>query len=277
MNYRHVALRCASICAVAWLLTAVVPVALAGTIVIDNFESPDPGEVHFVPPHSVDPTDALLVKHTDTDIIGNERDMLVEVLGPSGPISAAAIIGQEPEIHKAGVLQVATCGSSPTRVTLQYDGVDLDDPINKKLHNAQSLSVDLTDGGTNDRLVLRFISSDGVHPQGLKIGVQVTGAPDPHKPAELVTLKHWGYVADSNRKFEHSIKFTEFGAQGSAVFGNINSLMFLFNTDAAGVSMPNIDIVLDAIDVVPEPSVLVLLGCMFVGFAVYGYRRRRRR
>ncbi len=277
MSYRHIALRCVLIFAVAWLLTVVVPTVFAGTIVIDDFESPRPeGEVHFLP-KSTDPTTSLLVKHTDTDdhILGGERDMLIKVLGPSGPLSAAAIIGQEPEVHKAGVLQIATCGKSPTEVRLQYNGTDdpdWGDPILEKLNSAKSLSVDLTDGGTNDRFVLRFISSDGVHPKGLKIGVQVTGT-DQHEAA--VTLKYWGYVADSKRKFE--IKFTEFEPQGSAVFGNVNSLMFLFNTDAAGLSMPNVDFVIDGIDVVPEPSVLVLLGCMVVGFAVYGYRRRRRR
>jgi hypothetical protein len=246
---------------VAWVVLPARP-ASAGNIVVDDFDTPDTAELVFNLGNP-NPPSAYLVKHTLPEVLGGERDILIEVLGTAKRFSVGAMIGYDPA-SGIGALQVATSGNPATRIALQYDGEDLADSVENGLVNAQDLSVDLTDGGTNDRFELKFAYSDGVDDRGLDIGIIATSPTGG-------SLVYWGYVPDSIAPSVFSISFSEFTAQGDASFSNVSSLMFLFNFDGT----PNIDIGLDSIKAVPEPSTSALLGiALLVGGAIWLRRRR---
>ena len=270
MKYPPFARALLSVGMAVWLATAAVP-AIAGIIVIDEFDKPDsPKDVFFIRgPSGTD--DEYLVQHADSSIIGGERDVLVEVLGTAGPLSAAGMIGYESDYYDAGIFQLATYGEPGTKATLQYDGSDpsdIGDGVLDDVGLLPSATADLTDSGANDRFVLRFVSSDGVDPQGLDMKIIAEGKDASNNS---ITLTYWGYVADNDQPFTHTVLFSDFTQSGVATFGNVNSLMFLFNLDGTA----NIDFALDAIKAVPEPSAWALLGCG-IALAFCRYRRVRR-
>jgi hypothetical protein len=250
--------------AIGWVVSCCVPPVTAENVLVDDFEGPNPA-TYVLNLYNPNPPSTILVKQSYQGALGGERELLAEILGKPSPFSFGAIIGYD-ETFDRGVLQVATAGKVGSRMALQYDGEDLGDSVAHGLNNAQDLSVDLTGGGTNDRFEMSFAFSDGVDPHGLDIGVIATSPTGG-------SLTYWGYVANSNDALTRSIRFTEFTVQGEASFGNVNSLMFLFNWDGTA----NVDFALDSIAAVPEPSTWAMLGTALVVFVTYGYRRRRRR
>ncbi|NQU22181.1 MAG: hypothetical protein HQ567_12930, partial [Candidatus Nealsonbacteria bacterium] len=60
------------------------------SLMIDPFDGPDPSDSYFISAVDADP---LLIETTDASILGGERDLLVDVLGTSTPISASGTIG----------------------------------------------------------------------------------------------------------------------------------------------------------------------------------------
>ncbi|MBN2473996.1 MAG: PEP-CTERM sorting domain-containing protein [Pirellulales bacterium] len=237
---------------------------LANTIVIDSFDNPNPGTNFFVP--GLAPWGSgnpFLNKDTVVGVLGGERDILVQVVGTPLPISAAGIIGYEP-VYGNGVLEVGTYGRAGTRVTAQYDGVDMDS--SGALVDAKGLGpVDLTDGGVNDRLQLAFNSVDGGNALALGLAVTAVGAGGTPTTVNLL-------VPESGTPFVYDIPFAAFPVN---VFGSVESLTFEFNN--SGTPTPNVDFELDSVVAVPEPSTLVSLSALGALLVVVGTWRWRKR
>ena len=121
-------------------------VATALELITFNSEDPPP----FTPKNR-----ALLVT-SGGDILGGEREMLMEVVGSPTIFSGSGEVGLP-----AGTLQFGTFGEAPVKITLQYDGSDAGDSESLGLVDAMGLAdVDLTDGGSNWALAMDFVSLD---------------------------------------------------------------------------------------------------------------------
>jgi len=223
----------------------------ADSITIDSFNHPLDGTPFFVeglaPWGNSDP-----FAHEDQnvlEVIGGERDILVDVVGTASPISAAGIIA-----GPAGLLQLATFGGPGTRMIATYNGVN----------DVGLGGMDVTDSGANNKFVLRFNSIDAgdADKLGLKVTVGSTGNPPSSK----------SYLVDESTGWlDRYIPFSDFAADLTSV----TSLEFAFNDLVAPV--PNVDFELDLIEAVPEPSTLALLFALGAFVCVAGAWRRRKR
>ncbi len=246
--------------------------ATADTITIDSFNYPNdpagttfyvPGEapwgdgnpfVHQDPPNPGDP---------DTpEILGGQRDVLIEVVGDPLPISAAGIIGWEP-VYGNGLLHVATSGEPGTLIVAQYDGKDLD-PANALVDAMGLQYIDLTVEG-NNAFKLSFNSVDAGDGPMLHGSITVTGP----EGTETVPFE----VAENPDPSEKLVPFSSFTTPD--LLGSIESVTFGFN-DGPGGPISNVDIELDALEVVPEPSTIAMLGALVASLGLATLRRRRR-
>ena len=225
----------------------------AGTITIDSFDYPNPGDVFFTPgapPWGTgNPTFISRTGFPEGEVIGDKRDIYVEVKGDPTPSSAAGIVGYE-SVYQEGILKLSTGGEPGTYLIAQYDGM-VGDP------------QDLTDGGTNDRLRLTFDNVDAGDGSELALKVTVVGT----SGSAVFT----GTVAEAVSSTNRDILFTEFS--DPSVFSSVQSIAFAFNDLETPVS--NVDFEVDSIEVVPEPSTLVLLFG-FGAFMLVAWSRRKR-
>jgi len=245
-----------------------------GTYVIDDFGSPAPRDYFLIDPLLIN-NDALL-EHAFDDILGGERDILVEVIGEAGRDSAGGFIGYV-SAHDVGQLHLVTAHYPGAILTLQYDGLDSGaDAIADTLVDSRSLNADLTRGGVGDRIILEFTSSDGV--QSLGLSVEVTAE---HSGGG--TLRWKGYMEDCDSACQMEIFYEDFvktydaGVQPEPFFDDIDSLTFVFNGNGNGSPTPDVDFRLDMISVaVPEPATVVSLGMAALLLVAFGWRKRRR-
>ncbi len=239
------------------------PIANGGQIVIDSFNEPSSGDAFFMQGPSPGGPNPKLFEHPGlTEVIGSERDVLIEVAGIPTPISASGIIGYEP-VYGMGALQLNT-HEPGTRLILQYDG---DDDDSGGLVNSGGLGgIDLTDGGANLGITLHFVTLDkgGPGAPDLSLKVSVNG----EAPVEF------GIPEDpAGNEFDF---FVDFGDSRftAGVFASVDSLEFGIND--LETPIPNIDFKLDSI-VVPEPSSLALLSGLATCLLVALSRRRKQR
>ena len=258
------------LCRAAALLVAasvamLVTSANAAHIMVDSFDNPV-AQTFFVPGVSPwgngEPATIQQPEIPDpalAGIIGGQRDVLIELLADSLPMSAAGMIGYE-ATYDVGYLQIATFGEAGTCVVAQYDGRD-DDP-DDSLVDAESLGgLDLTGGGTNYEFKLSFPSIDGGDGTTLKlkVSVEATGGSD--------SVEY--DIPESNTPSIFSVPFSDFDP---SLFSSVKSITFAFNDLPEPVS--NIDFELDCIEAVPEPSAFALLAVGAVLIAVSWWRRR---
>ena len=88
---------------VAALFSLSMPAANA--TLIDSFALPNPGEVRLLP-GGIPGASTALIKHQGAGMLGQERDVLVEVLGEPAMLSAGVLVGYDPGFCLAA-LQVA--------------------------------------------------------------------------------------------------------------------------------------------------------------------------
>ena len=188
----------------------------SGTTNIDSFTDPDPADVFFI--NAVDPN-PLLLQESGAGILGGQRDLLVNVLGPSNPISANGFIGTISAT--SGVFNLGTASNGPgTEASLQYDGVDADTTA---LNNAMGLSANLVAGGNNGiRLDFNFLQVGTGTTMDMHIAATGPGG---------ATANFSNLIAANGSPFSVFIPFASFTTTGSFSFANVSSLQFDFNAN----------------------------------------------
>ena len=190
----------------------------AGTnLVVDDFGAPSPPQTYFITLFDADPT---LLKAADPAILTGERDLLVDVVGVPNVVSAGGQVGAS-----GGLTQYDFASAVPgTRATLQYDGIDADDPGTPALvRNTSNASVDLTDGGVNTGFRLDFpMIQVGAGMTDLQVDVELFGPGG-------TSATFSGTVPESNLPRSLFIPFTAFTTFGGFSFADANILEFTFN------------------------------------------------
>jgi hypothetical protein len=233
-----------------------------GTIIaIDHFNSPNPAQF-FILGTGSNPSTAM--SYDSPDIIGGQRDTLVNVVGQGTPTSVVGIVGHD-QSYGIDALQVGTNGLSPTVVTLLYSGLGTQGTASA-LVNAHALAlglgIDLSGGGTNDRFKLHFFSSDARPTVGLDVAVTITS---PNGKLSTATVD----APNSTTGFDLNIPFSKL--VGNADVTHVDSIKFVFN----GVrKTANVDYEVQLLAVVPEPGGAMLIA---TGMAVVGGVAARRR
>ena len=181
--------------------------AVGNAATIDEFSSPDPETAYFI-----DAIDANPFQLTTTtlggDIIGGTRDLTVNVLGPTNPISANGFVGT---IGMGdGVFNLGTATSGPgTQVTMLYDA------------GGAGLGADLSAGGGNG---FRFDFDYLQVGTGTTMDLNVTLV-GPSGSATLSTT-----VAANAGAFSFFAPFTSFTPSGTFSFADVSSVQFDFNS-----------------------------------------------
>jgi hypothetical protein len=258
---------CFAACACLMVLGFLTDGARAGMLTIDDFTKPNPSLTFWV---AAGMNPSKQITQSSTGAIGGQRDMLFHEMGQANPYSAVGFIGYY-NTSFPNELHVGTNGPAPTVATLQYSGTNaLNTPTN--LFNAHALGgglgVDLTNGGTNDRFLIQFMSSDAQPTVGLDVTVTITSPGG--TSSKQVT------VQNSLSAFNVYVPFNQL--QGTASTSHADSITFVFN---GANHAPNIDYEVSMLGTVgvPEPAsgTLLMTACGILGLAAYAARRRRRR
>ncbi len=183
-------------------------VAVDNSTTIDSFSSPDPETDYFI--DAVDPNPFQLTTTSGGgDIIGGTRDLTVNVLGPTNPISANGFVGMVDPGD--GLFNLGTATSGPgTEVTMLYDA------------NGAGLGADLTSGGGNG---LRFDFDYLQVGTGTTMDLEITLV-GPTGSATLSTN-----VTANTGAFGFFAPFTSFNTSGTFSFTNVSSVQLNFNSN----------------------------------------------
>jgi hypothetical protein len=234
--------------------------ARATLIAIDDFALPGSAQFFLVPPGS---NSSLQMTHAVSGPIGGQRDMLFHVVGQAAINSASALVGHDPSFN-LNAFQLGTNGLAPTIATLQYSGPNSANTPTA-LVNAHDLGgglgLDLTGGGTNDRLQFQFVSSDAQPTTGLDVALTIT-SPGGTSTANAI-------VQNSQTPFNLQIPFTQL--VGNADWTHVDSITVTFN----GVRQTaNIDFEIQGISAVPEPAACLTMALGGVLFGAVSLARR---
>ena len=217
---------------------------------VDTFTGPK-----VVTAISLQDPDPTLLKTDNVDIIGGQRDLLLDVSNVSGPAGPATYIGTIGE----GSF-VFNSGTPGVTATLQYDGDDTDivgPPAS--LVNSEGLGgVDLTAAGTNS-FKLDFLSIEGGDYQDTDVTIEV------HNGTDKATFI--GKIPDSSVPTRYEVLFSDFTGITSAL-ASATSLEICLNPNGN----PDVNFIMTGSVGVPEPATMILLA--LGGIAVL--RRRNR-
>lgn len=229
--------------------------ATAATLMIDDFQSPDPAAIIFAGFNH--PNGQPLQQSELPATIGGQRDVKIDVDGQPVANSAQVLIGYEAELYDRGILQVATASMPGSIVTLQYDGVDED---TSTLTNAHGLNqFVMPDGG----ITIDFLSVDAPAVGLLDVAIRM------YSNGAVATYS--GHAAETGTPTSLVASFAEFDVGDGFSFNSIDSFEFVFN----GSALVDVDFAIDQITtVVPEPSALWLAGAGICAAACARFRRR---
>lgn len=241
MLLRNSSVTCVA-CAVSVALAT--STALCGPIVIDDFSSPAVPELKIIGLLDPNPT---FFSQSGPGIVGGLREVLIEVLGTPMPLSVAVSSG-------GGMFAVAST-TPGSEVSLGYRGTFFN-----------PLLLDITDGGTNDRFELNFLTL-GAGPSSNDLDVEIL------LKSAVGQAVFNGAIPESAGPFSYTALFNSFTTSGAFDPTAVTSIEFSFN--APGNT--NVDYVLSSIVVeVPEPAALGTAALALVSLLVIARRARRR-
>ena len=247
------------------LLTAlsVGSTAQGALLVIDDFELPGPAMVTLMTPADA-PT---VAQQNAPGVIGGQRDIRMAV---DAGVGGASVFVVGNDLGK-GYLDANTVAQRTASIHLQYDGIDVETGPN--LTDSLGLFVDLTDGGKNNELLIRFANSQvpGNGLLNLYVEVVSSGGVSTYSGTKANNLLGGGGVPLME---DHFISLADF--TGGADFTQVQSLTFKFNDDGNGVGSVGADFEVDMIATVPEPGSALLLGLGAMGWLGYCRRKRNR-
>ncbi len=170
---------------------------------IDQFSDPNPDFVYFINAVNANP---LTRSDTGAGILGGQRDLTVNVLGPSNPISANGFVGLLGTGD--GVFNLGTASSGPgSQVIMTYDA------------NGAGLATNLTAGGNNLRLDFDFLQVGTGTTMDMKIVLNSPGG----------TATFTTNITENGSAFSVIVPFGSFSTVGAFSFTNVSSAQFSFN------------------------------------------------
>jgi hypothetical protein len=186
----------------------------ASTLNIDSFSDPNPAASWFINALNSNP---FFRQDSGAGVIGGQRDLLINVLGPTNPISASGFVGTVSLNN--GVFNFATATNGPgSSATMQYDGTDAD---TSALNNAHGLSANLTANGNNGiRLDFNFLQ--------VGVGTTMNFTINATSPGGGTAVFN-GVITQNPTGFSLFVPFTSFTTTGTFTFANVSSLTFVFN------------------------------------------------
>jgi hypothetical protein len=238
---------------IVWSVLVYAHTATASTITIDSFNYPnDPSGTEFYVPGKAPWGSGNPFDHKDPgvlEVIGNERDTHVEVVGTPMTISASGIIGYEP-LYDNGVLWLSTGGPAGTFVRVVYDGAD----------GLGLGGIDLTDGGSNNLFRFGFVGEfDPGGSTSLALTITVDGQGGGSTSVQT-------QIPDQPAPFDFDVPFADFSNPG--LLSSVKSITCTLNDPLAPVS--GVDFELDYIKAVPEPSTIALLSALGASLLLAG-------
>ncbi|HEY2760367.1 MAG TPA: prealbumin-like fold domain-containing protein, partial [Pirellulales bacterium] len=213
------------------------------TLNVDDFSAPDPAATYFI--NALDPNPLFRQDSSaagQLPILGTQRDLLVNVLGPANPISANGFVGTVSMNN--GVFNLGSATNGPgTEVTMQYDGVDADSAA---LNNAMGLNANLSaNGGAGIRLDFDFLQVGTGTTMDMEIAATSSGG----------SATFTGQITQNPGGFSVFVPFSSLTTSGAFDLAHVTSLQVSFN--AAGVQ-----------DVDYEITQIAIAGFNFGNFAV---------
>jgi len=196
-----------------------------------------------------------------TTLLGTKRTLTVSIEDPdtAPPTGMSGVIGVEPGTGLS-VFRMSTAGPNPGHAAILY--------------GTSTTDVDLTAQG-NNRLRLRFLNVDTGDGASLPLKVVVTGTDNTQYTYDNSTVPLTEQSGVSYYDvFFNSTAWSGLPSGGTfATLTKAKSVEFIFNA----TSVRNVDFALDSIQLVPEPSAVVLLGALAAcaGLAVVWRRRRK--
>lgn len=237
---------CARLVAAAALAWTAAGDGRAGTIVIDDFLSPNAADVYVIGLFDSAPAQFTTIA---PGVVGDEREVTIEILGTARSISALGMIGND--------FFVFGSSSPAAKATLVYDGI-----------GSAGLGIDLSDGGINTGFVLEFNALDtGPDAPQMDVEIRLEGPGG--------TAVYNGMIDHNPNTFEETVLFSAFNLTGTFSFSNVDRITYVFNASAkSGVDF---EISLLTVGIpIPEPasSTLAVAGAGLV--LAHCWRRRRR-
>ena len=213
------------------------------TLNVDDFSAPDPAATYFI--NALDPNPLFRQDSSaagQLPILGDQRDLLVDVLGPANPISANGFVGTVSLNN--GVFNLGSATNGPgTEVTMQYDGTDVDSAA---LNNAMGLNANLSaNGGAGIRFDFDFLQVGTGTTMDMEIAASSSGG----------SATFSGLIEHNTGGFSVFVPFSSLTTSGAFDLAHVTSLQVSFN--AAGVQ-----------DVDYEITQIAIAGFNFGNFAV---------
>lgn len=215
-------------------------------LVIDSFDT------HQVITLTTPGTASSSVTSFSGDILGNERDMEVQLISGSG-------VKTEANLGGFSILDQSQNAKSTAITTLTWDGID-----NSPALNATGLGgIDITQAGTNNGVSISVLFDD--LPAGLDISIYTDSG-----NWSKYSINLPGLIFDTPQI--SSILFSNFITQAGsgANFSNVGAIKLIIDGSLFGGTDMQFD---NFVTVVPEPSIILLLsGALLI---TLGIRKRK--
>ena len=186
------------------------------------------------------------------DILGNERDIKVQLISGSG-------VSVESDLGSFSILDQSQNSASKAKTTITWDGID-----NSPILNPTGLGgIDITQGGTNNGISINVLFDD--LPAGLDILVYTDSG---NWSKYSISLPGLIFSTPQN----YSILFSNFITQAGsgANFSNVGAIELFINGSLFGGTDMQFD---NFVTIVPEPSTLLLIsGALLI---TLGIRKRK--